>query len=349
MNALLLIVTAALLSYANRAAAFDVFLPPAGEDVLPATKATLMVDMGGAMELRCSGPTRIRRGDPVVAPVPYIETEMVQLDLSCGNGIMVHLDPRMPSPGQTSKNGDSFFDIFVEITVPGTTPVVLHNCSAPARMQATVGHVPPLGSVYYGANQVDLCDQSNQPLARLTHVEHEVNGVPKPESSGEVSEVFSCFYECKKDPRSTDWLEITSLMLINQTADVTLTAEVLVINGNETPVGKFRTRLSPLDLDEINICATLDLSLGQNAVPPAGVIEVSLAPTGGAYGWVKNLLGRFRRSDYEPFGAGQLATGVGKTECRLVGPNVTTARKLRAISAPVLQRVYIENTADPKP
>jgi hypothetical protein len=348
MNMPLLIVTAALLSTANGARAFDVFLPPAGEDMLPATKAMLMVDMGGVMELPCSGPTRIMRGAPMMNE---IQTEMLQLDLSCGNGIMVHLDPNKRSMGMTQSTGESFFDIFVEISVPQGPgpPLLLHQCADPVRMQAMIGHIPPLGAVYFGANPVDLCDPNDQTVARLIHVQHEVNGVPKPESTGEVSQVFSCFYECKRDPLGTDWLEITSLMLLNQTPDITIIAEVLVIDGNERPVGKFRTRLSPLDLDEINICATMDQSLPQNLVPPAGLIEVTLTPTGGAYGWVKNVMGRFRRTNFEPFGEGQRPTGVGKTECRLVGPNVATVQKLRAITAPPLRRVYIENTGEPNP
>jgi hypothetical protein len=38
----------------------------------------------------------------------------------------------------------------------------------------------------------------------------------KPETSGEFSRVFSCFYECKQNRLQTNWLEITSLMLVNQ-------------------------------------------------------------------------------------------------------------------------------------
>lgn len=101
-----------------------------------------------------------------------------------------------------------------------------------------------------------------------------------------------------------------------------------------------------MDLDEINVCETLNFPGA--VVPPAGVIEVVLSPTGGVYGWMKNLTGRFSKGVPEPFDG--TVTGVGKVECRLVGPNVVTPAQIgsdpRVIAAPFRKAVLIEGTAE---
>ena len=157
-----------------------------------------------------------------------------------------------------------------------------------------------------------------------------------------MSRVFSCFYECKSR-RPDRWQELTTLMLVNQSATTTVTAEILFIDGNQRPIARTETILSPQDLDEINVCNTLDSGL-QGSVPSAGVIEVVLSPTGGVYGWVKNVTGLFARLQPEPFRG--VVTGIGKTQCRLVGPNVVTPQQIRAKSAPRIDPILIEGTAE---
>ncbi len=329
-------------------ASAELFLPPAGEDVFPASKARFDVEiliLEETLSIVCSGPTTVRRSDPDPT-AGVIQTEMVSMSLSCSDGIKVHLSPDQVSPGEIQPNGDSFFDIFIEVEVPGFPP--LRNVQ-PARVQSTIGHIPPLGSVYLGVGAVDLVLPDGQPFARLVHVEHDVNGVPKPETSGEFSQVFSCFYECKTDRRGSNWLEVTSLMLVNQTARIPLLAEIFFLDGNQRPIAQTRTDLSPLDLDEINVCETLEQGLaapGLGATPPAGVIEVVLSPTGGAYGWVKDVVGKFKKGNVEPFDG--TVNGIGKTECRLVGPNVTTPFELRQrlANAPAIDAILIEQTGE---
>ena len=216
-------------------------------------------------------------------------------------------------------------------------------------MQSTIGHIPPIGSVYFGVRPVVLFHQG-QPVARLIHIEHDVNGVPKPETRGEFSTVFSCFYECKWErvgKNMNTWQEITTLMLVNQSAKQRVRAEILFVDGNENPVATTETILSPMDLDEINVCASLDEGLG-GQVPAAGVIEVVLSPTGGVYGWVKNVLGRFPRFEVEPFRG--RPTGIAKTQCRLVGPNTVTPREIRqkiqANDVPEIKPILIEGTGE---
>jgi len=93
------------------------------------------------MQIMCSGPAKIVRSDPVR---DVIETEIVALELSCANGIMVRLNPKQLSKGQVTRTGDSFFDVFVEISVPGMGTLINPQ---PARVQSTIGYIPPLGSM----------------------------------------------------------------------------------------------------------------------------------------------------------------------------------------------------------
>lgn len=137
-------------------------------------------------------------------------------------------------------------------------------------------------------------------------------------------------------------------MLVNQSR-IPLTARILFLDGNERPIARTSTGLSSMDLDEINVCETLNQKspTGQNvaAVPSAGVIEVILTssgttfPRGGAYGWIKNISGKFKKSVVEPFDG--TVTGIAKTECRLVGPNVITPgeilRKMNSTEVPIPQ------------
>lgn len=211
---------------------------------------------------------------------------------------------------------------------------------------------------------VPLHDPDGNVVAFLVHVQHvpalpshvkikkeiiEIERKLRLLGQGEASPVFSCFYECKEEDQKK-WQEVTSLMLINQSADLNLLVEVLFVDGNENPIAKTATLLSPEDLDEINVCETLNQT--GIAVPSAGVIEVVLSqagttlPVGGAYGWVKNLLGKFKKGVAELF-EGKVS-GIAKTECRLVGPNVVTHGRIRAKAqqAPMVDPILIEGTGE---
>lgn len=169
-------------------------------------------------------------------------------------------------------------------------------------------------------------------------------------SSGEMSEVMSCFYECKPGPTVggiPTWREVTSLMLVNQSPTQPALALIGILDGNERILAGAQVDLSPLDLDEINICRTL-FAAGL-PVPQAGLVEIAVPvnpPT--VYGWIKNLLGKFNVNVNEPF-AGRV-DGVGKTQCRGVPPEVARAQQVLGIfdqsGAPVILPVLIEDTAD---
>ena len=101
-------------------------------------------------------------------------------------------------------------------------------------------------------------------------------GFATTESSGEASEVFFCFYECKrKTVRGQDiWQEVTTLMLVNANADISIFADMLFLDGNENIIAGADTLLSPEDLDEVNVCRTLEAAA--IPVPQAGLIEFVL-------------------------------------------------------------------------
>lgn len=168
------------------------------------------------------------------------------------------------------------------------------------------------------------------------------------ESLGERGEVLACFYECKEGPLPDYWVEVTSLMLINA-ANRSMTANVILLDGNGSMIAIAATHMSPEDLDEINICRTFQAA---GIFPPsAGMIEVVLTdpaglPAFGTYGWVKNVVGKFFKTVDEPF-QGRV-NGIGKTECRVVPPNVTTAAeifaKLAEQNPPHIFPILIEGT-----
>lgn len=355
-------------------------LPPAGDDLFPSAQATMEVesfnengDIIQSFLLDCSGPTTIRRSAPNESQ-GTIPTEMVAMDLSCSEGVTVRLQPSTQTQRslgqiqrQSQTEGDrinSFFDVFIEVT---TDSGKLHN-QQPVIANATFVHIPSFGSCYFGVQPVDLfrVDNPSNPAGTLTFRKLCLNGPIKPETVGEVSPVFSCFYECKQNSANTSWLELTTLMLVNPSRN-SLTAQLVFFDGNERPIARSSTNLSPQDLDEINVCDTLNQKnqAGQPviaAVPPAGVIEVVLTfpgtsfPLGGAYGWVKNITGTFKKTVAEPFPLGKIGggtvTGIAKTECRLVGSNVITPQEIQQIlnspstTLPTVNPTLIERTRE---
>jgi hypothetical protein len=186
------------------------------------------------------------------------------------------------------------------------------------------------------------------------------------QSLGELSSVFSCFYECKPGPLVNNvatWQEVTTLKLANQSSR-SMFANILLLDGNERIRARASTFLSGEDLDELNVCRTLQQ--GQIVpLPEQGLIEVLLTvgalpplppggsvpdvqPAFGAYGWMKNLLGKFFVTENEPF-RGRV-TGIAKGECRLAPPSVTDIPtilvKVITQQPPVVQPILIEGTAD---
>src|SRR5919109_3758146 len=76
---------------------------------------------------------------------------------------------------------------------------------------------------------------------------------PGPSTGGEVSPVYACFYECKRDRLNQNWLEITALMLTNPSREP-LIARIGFFDGNENPIAVTESFISIDDVDELNVC-----------------------------------------------------------------------------------------------
>jgi len=174
-----------------------------------------------------------------------------------------------------------------------------------------------------------------------------------PPSGGEIGSFLKCFYECKRGPNVqgvATYQEITTLMLTNQSPDPRI-ADLFYFDGQEQCVGHSRIDLSSVDLDELSVCHSLGLA---GVVPPsAGLVEIIVTdavvgtPGDGVYAWGKNVLGKFRVDNPEPF-AGRV-TGIGKYECRVVPFEVRAGDAVAAKCVPPLLEVtpiLVEETED---
>ncbi len=181
-------------------------------------------------------------------------------------------------------------------------------------------------------------------------------------SRGEASAVIGCFYECKEGSNSRTWQEVTTLMIANFARGGN-SAKLAYLNGNERIIATSAVLMSFEDLDEVNVCRSLQAA---GITPPsAGLVEILardpiLPPNGipvpkeGVYAWVKNVTGEFSKEVDEPF-EGRV-TSVGKTECRIIPPRVLSFEELRRKieraednNAPQIRSILIEETGQDGP
>jgi hypothetical protein len=177
-----------------------------------------------------------------------------------------------------------------------------------------------------------------------------------PSTGAESSTVQACFYECKPGPlvqEQRTYREITTLMVTNNGRFPT-TARVFFLDGRENVRAKTSLDLSPLDVDELQVCATIERITGA-APPEAGLIQitdpVALAQQepSGVFAFIKNLGGKFFAQNPEPFDG--RVVGVGKTQCKLIAvPEVNDPDFIESLAAnaPEGDAVLVENTDDPE-
>jgi len=140
-----------------------------------------------------------------------------------------------------------------------------------------------------------------------------------PDSGGERGSLIECVYECKPGGNIGGvgtFRQVTSVMLTNQSPSDRI-ADVYYFDGNESCIAHSDIELSSVDLDELNVCHTLDA--GGITPPRAGLLEIEVSdttgsPADGVYGVVKNVLGRFRTTQPEPFDG--RVRGIAKVDCR---------------------------------
>ena len=190
-------------------------------------------------------------------------------------------------------------------------------------------------------------------LAALMGAATQANAQFAPPSGGEVGSFLKCFYECKPGPDVqgvSTYQEITTLMLTNQSPQRRL-ANVYYFDGRQQCIAHSHIDLSTVDLDELSVCHTLAAS--GLVPPPAGLIEIIVTdvfglPADGVYAWGKNVLGKFRTDNPEPF-EGRV-TGIGKYECRVVPnevrPEPAVALACVANPPPDIVPILVEETDD---
>jgi len=174
-------------------------------------------------------------------------------------------------------------------------------------------------------------------------------------SGGESSPVLACFYECKEQ-NARVFREITSLVLANASLTETFGARIGYFDGNENLLAHSQVSLSPFDLDEINICRTLQKGIDDQVitgvVPQAGlimiVVEKDTLSASGVYAWVKDMLGTFKKSADE-LNPKHISKGIGKTECRVVPVEASGSASTLDQSIKISTRIdpiFIEDTGD---
>jgi hypothetical protein len=244
-------------------------------------------------------------------------------------------------PFAVSGQADQDFDLFFELQVGATT---LHN-DAPRHFVATIDHKPPASAAFASAGAgTALLDAAGKPTGlAVTSFQFGCGG------SQSLGFVLSCFYDCKEGPDSRRWREITTLMVANPTGR-TIEVGLAFLDGNERFVAQSSLDLSSEDLDEVNVCRSLEAA-GVD-VPSAGLVELLVmdraAVVGTVHAWIKNLLGRFSKGTDEPFRG--VVHGIAKTQCEAVPPGATSVDQLLARIAreqpPVIQPVLIDGTGD---
>ncbi len=173
--------------------------PPAGTDTFSST-AVVVVDLsscgGPVIPLTLSGPATVMRGNPFPLPGGFMAINTsISLNLS-GGGVTVVTAPSPPSTGQIEQISPgvdfparSFFDVFVEISLPPPTlPSAClppwHN-EMPVVMMSNITAIPPTpGTIYIAPPTcIPIFTAAGVPVGCIGHVRHVVGqptqGVPE--------------------------------------------------------------------------------------------------------------------------------------------------------------------------
>ncbi len=167
--------------------------PPAGTDTFSST-AEVTVDLsfsgGPVIPLTLSGPTTVLRSNPFLLPDGVTMAIDTSISLSLiGGGATVVTAPSPPSTGQiqqitagTDFPASSFFDVFVDITLPPNPTV--HN-ETPVVMTATpdLTAIPPTPGTTYVASLtcIPIFTAAGVQVGCISHVRHVVGGGGVPE------------------------------------------------------------------------------------------------------------------------------------------------------------------------
>ncbi len=159
--------------------------PAAGNDTFSST-ADVVVDLtfsgGPVIPLTLSGPTTVMRSNPFPLPGGFMAINTsITLSLT-GGGATVSTAPSPASLGQIEQitpgvdfPARSFFDVFVEISLPPNPTV--HN-EMPIVMMSNITMIPPTGTTYFAAPTcIPIFTATGVQVGCISHVRHQV-GTP---------------------------------------------------------------------------------------------------------------------------------------------------------------------------
>jgi hypothetical protein len=173
-----------------------------------------------------------------------------------------------------------------------------------------------------------------------------VSGVKKAEAGSNYA-YLTCFYDCKQKFRDERyWLELTTLVMLNRGSEREY--KMLFFDGNQNAIAKSYIHLSDNDLDEMNVCATLDQAAREgiiDEVPATGFISLKLnkwyySDNSLVSAWIKDITGYFRKTEFEVAQSTSAASGIGKTQC------VTDYERYEHFCVPCIEPILIDGTGD---
>ena len=147
--------------------------PPGDWDVMNAEiDMTIQLNPTGSDRIIGDGPTVVKRGNPYdVGGLQTIDTELVALSLT-GTGfsgpvtVTLSPEPTHRSMGKTTEQSpgtgfpaDSFFDIFVEVKIPGLGETFINT--QPMRISCVIINIPMICTPFYNIQPVALYPKSN--------------------------------------------------------------------------------------------------------------------------------------------------------------------------------------------
>lgn len=171
--------------------------PKGNVDELPNTEAMIVAQIGPSQQtLQLTGPVVIGRNglDQLMPPFPsVVETEMLALELTGLGGERLRLNPDPPFGGTSSGQAtagpggrgnpwpaDSFFDVFVEVDLPGLPTLA---SMGPVRVQTQIFEMPPTGSSASGGVSFEgpangpvqlVIKATGQPIGVINLVRHTI-------------------------------------------------------------------------------------------------------------------------------------------------------------------------------
>jgi hypothetical protein len=235
-----------------------------------------------------------------------------------------------PQPGQNS----------CEIRVNG----VLFQGSGTVRCSDTAPTFTPTQELTYNVVTAACNEQADMTLTQSLKSTDALGAAVA--LSTEEPSTFSAFFDCIDGPNTSagpTWVETANLLLTNSSGTDSLATGVF-LDGNGNYIAQMPLDMAARDVDEINLCRTLD-EAGVD-VPLKGHMIVYRnvgSPTFDFNCWLVDYVGKFYHTVNEP-SKGRVV-GVGKTQC--METNIDRdliVAELNQLGVPVVSPIILNNS-----